>query len=29
MYCYFSKLFVFQIINNLTVIKLHGFLIGF
>ena len=27
--CYFSKLFVFKIINNLAVIKLRGFLIGF
>jgi len=27
--CYFSKLFVFKIINNFAVIKLRGFLIGF
>ena len=27
--CYFSKLFAFKIINNLAVIKLQGFLIGF
>ena len=27
--CYFSKLFAFRIINNLAVIKLQGFLIGF
>jgi len=27
--CYFSKLFVLQIINNIAVIKLQGFLTAF
>jgi len=27
--CYLNKLLVFKIINNLAVIKLRGFLIGF